>query len=401
MIEDSSGIKHKGRTIRIVLVSLVALLVVGTGVALQPRTGEQPQPSFSETARTSALTDVLTLIDSARRLEAAEGTKELADALELLTNHARALQGPAGLAPVTPSSPAMVTPNSSPAPVTPKRDELLSTLVASSSSRLTAAAGSDGGTARLLAAVGTAQLLEASKLAAAWGLRAPTIAVPAGGVAEASSAQPGDGPRTAERSASAAEAPAAGCPAAESPGTAGPAVATLPGALAEAVRAELEAVYGYQVALKRLEPGQAAAASAYLAKHQEALRQAEAISRLLCVGVPPREAGYRLPATFANAPARALGDLEADVLPLYGDLIALSPTPQGAPSQDPTNPPAASDTRSWAIAMLVSAAQRAQSWAEPVPDFPGIILDTSELPTLQPPAEPPAPSSPGATSQAG
>ncbi|WCI09409.1 hypothetical protein PJ267_07025 [Arthrobacter sp. OVS8] len=128
--------------------------------------------------------------------------------------------------------------------------------------------------ARLLAAVGTAQLLQASSLAAAAGAPAPASPDPAAGVPEIdglSGACPGatGSPSSSPAGASADQDSAA---------------ATLAGALAATVRTELEAVYGYQVALTRMDGAPAASASRQLTRHEALATDAEDLSR----GIAPR-----------------------------------------------------------------------------------------------------------------
>lgn len=331
---------------RTFLLAFLAVLILGVGAVLVPRDAGKPQAvPFSETARTDALSSTQTLLRSASLLESA-------DTVTLLTSQARAL--------LQPSSPsASGTPPASPAPGAtpdrPTRGGLVSALSSSASRRLADAAKADGGMARLLAAVGTAQLLEASRLAAAWGVPVPEAPAMAG----------------------TATAPPPSCPAA--PGTAAPASgsaatkADLPGALAAVVSSEQEAIYAYQVALTKLDAKASATAATSLARHQELLRAAEAQGRLHCIATPPREAGYRLPATFAAQPGLALGNLESSSLTAYADLVALSD----------------GETRQWAIDGLIDAAKRSQAWGSPVGPFAGLAVDGAALPPL--PAGTPAP----------
>jgi hypothetical protein len=147
------------------------------------------------------------------------------------------------------------------------------------------------------------------------------------------------------------------------------------------VKTEAETVYGYQVALARLEGSAAVSASQLLARHESVVGEAEALSRAHCVDIPPREAGYTLGPLFLEAPAAGLGSLEAGTLPVYGDLVALS---EGS-------------TRQWAVSGLVSASRRAALWGADAGPLPGIVVDTAQLPLLPDdgPAkgstEPPAP----------
>lgn len=150
-------------------------------------------------------------------------------------------------------------------------------------------------------------------------------------------------------------------------GTAEPSSGTeLAAALTSAVQAELEAVYGYQAALTRLDPASAAAASDLLEQHHDLVEDGVHYSRIHCAEVPPQQPGYILSQAFLDAPAAGLGRIEAGTLPVYADVVAMS---QGA-------------TREWAVSALLNAAQRTVHWgADPGP-VPGLTLDESQLPQL-------------------
>jgi hypothetical protein len=323
------------------VLAFLAVLVLGVGAVLVPRDTAKPQAvQFSETARSDALSSTEALLGSASLLASP-------DTVTLLTSQARALLPP-------PGSSGSTSPTASPSPGAtqdrPTRAGFVSALTSSASRRLADATNADGGMARLLAAVGTAQLLESSRLAATWGLPVPATPAEAG----------------------AAPTPPPSCPAspgtsttAPTPGTA-PTTADFPAALAAVVSSEQEAIYAYQVALTKLDAKASATAATWLSRHQELLRGAEAQGRLHCIATPPREAGYRLPATFAGNPALALGSMEASSLTAYADLVALS---GGA-------------TRQWAIDGLVDAAKRSQAWGAPVGAFAGLSIDNAELPPL-------------------
>jgi hypothetical protein len=132
------------------------------------------------------------------------------------------------------------------------------------------------------------------------------------------------------------------------------------------VKTEAETIYGYQVALARLDGAAAGSASQLLARHEAVLAEAEALSRADCANIPPREAGYTLGPLFLEQPAAGLGSLEAGTLPVYGDLVALSD----------------GSTRQWAISGLLSAASRAALWGADSGPLPGIVVDTAQLPQL-------------------
>jgi hypothetical protein len=243
---------------------------------------------------------------------------------------------------------------------------LATELAASASQRLADAAVADGGMARLLAAVGTAQLLQASSLAASAG--APDPAAPDPAAPQLSGACP-SAPASPSSSPSASSAQAAAS-AGQDTGA-----ATLPGALAATVRTELETVYGYQVALTRLGGDAAASASQQLARHEALAAGAEALSRMHCAAVPAREAGYTLAPAFLASPAAGLGGLEASALTVYGDLVALS---EG-------------QTRQWAISGLVGAARRSALWGAETGDLPGLAADPAAFPELPAPSVTPSP----------
>lgn len=337
---------------------------------LVPRDAGKPQAvPFSETARSEAFSATESLLGSASLLEgttpggaaASEASRGsgLADSVTLLTRQAQALLPPSGPA-ASPGTPSPAPGSSSPSPTQdrPNRTAFVSALSASASRRLADAAKADGGMARLLAAVGTSQLLESSRLATIWGLPVPATQ------AEATTAPipPPSCPALPGTSATAAP----------TPGTAS-ARADLPAAIAAVVSSEQEAIYAYQVALTKLDAKASTTAATWLDRHQELLRGAEAQGRLHCAATPPREAGYRLPASFAAKPGVALGSMEASTLTAYADLVALSEA----------------ETRQWAIDGLVDAAKRSQAWGTPVGPFAGLSIDSAALPPL--PSSTPAP----------
>ncbi|MBT2587495.1 DUF4439 domain-containing protein [Arthrobacter sp. ISL-95] len=353
---------------RVLLVAVVTLLVAGTGMVLIPRdSGTPPAVSFSETARRTALEDTLSLRQSATTLaEAAApeaGTPVLGNAVTLLTTHAQALFDPNA----TPSSgvpsstvPSSTAPSDRPdtAATQSSRATFLTRLAGSGWKRLDDAREADGGIARLLAAVGSAQVLQAEKLAAEWllPLQEQTTA--------------------SETKAPAATPLAASCPSA-SP-TPEPTSATTDTALAAVVRSQREAIYVYQVALKRLDGTKTAAAAKHLEVHEALLRQAESVISANCADAPTSEAGYRLPEQFNQDPAAFLGSLELASLPRFGDLVALS----------------TDETRRWAMDNLLAAARRSTGWGAPLPALPGLILDAGELPSLPTPTTPATNSTP-------
>jgi hypothetical protein len=369
--DDTRQKRRRELTPRIALLACLALVVVSLGMALSPGSPKEPaEPPFSEQARSAAVADTMRLRAAGEELgrsAAGGGQPAVARTVSLLTNQARALlvpgqDGPDSL-PV-PDAPSSGAPSASPtsAPLPATAAALATELAASASQRLADAAVADGGMARLLAGVGTAQLLQASSLAATAGVPAPAVpdpaAPPLSGACPSAPASPSSPPASSEAAASAGKDTGA---------------ATLPGALAAIMRTELETVYGYQVALTRLSGDAAASASQQLARHEALAAGAEALSRMHCAAAPAREAGYTMAPAFLASPAAGLGGLEASALTVYGDLVALS---EG-------------QTREWAISGLVGAARRSALWGAETGALPGLAADPEAFPEL--PAPSPSP----------
>lgn len=391
--DDTKEKRRPGRYFRYGILASLAVLAISLGLALTPGPPpEAPEPAFSERARAAALAETLQLRTTGSQLaDSVSGAERqaLLRTVTLLTTQARALAAPDQNAPdqeapdqgqsttSAASGTASGVPSDSAGGATAGPDSpagLVAALSASGGQRLTDAEASDGGMARLLAAVGAAQLLQASSLAPAVGAAAPPapalpVTAPLPVITSSAGTQAAAGN-------SCRAAPAASGTAAE------PAVptATPEAALAMTVKTEAETVYGYQVAVARLEGAAADSASQLLARHEAVLAEAEALSRAQCAAIPPREAGYTLGPLFLESPASGLGSLEAGTLPVYGDLVALSD----------------GSTRQWAISGLLAAANRAVLWgADPGP-LPGIVVNTAQLPDLpqdgrgQDPTAPPA-----------
>jgi len=377
------GVRFPRNLPRIALLVCLALVVVSLGMVLNPgRPREAPEPPLSERVRAAALADALLLRADAERLgaqpaaasEAAPEKTNRAAAtrtVSLLTTQARALlPGGAAASPTAaPPGPPEASQSPSVSSPPPTAAGLSAALAGSGRQRLADAAAADGGMARLLAAVGTAQLLESSSLAAAAG-----VPDPAGAGADAAPVASPSTPATGATGAPGAPSGAPSCPAPEGPASSAPVPsngtgarnADLPGALAALVRTEAEAVYGYQAALTRLGGAAATSAAEQLARHEALLAGAETQSRRHCAPIPPREAGYALDSGFLAAPGSGLAALEAASLPTYADLVALSD----------------GDTRRWAISGLLGAARRAAQWGATSDALTGLAVDPVSLPAL-------------------
>jgi hypothetical protein len=391
--DDTKEKRRPGRYFRYGILASLALLVISLGLALTPgQPPEAPEPSFSERARASALAETMHLRTAGSLLaDSVSGAERqaLLRTVTLLTTQARALSGPDQKPPPAATAAASGTASGEPSASAPVNGEpvvadspagLVAAVSASGTRRLKDAEASDGGMARLLAAVGTAQLIQASSLAPAVGATAPELPVlPAPSPAPAAAAAAS--PSAASLPAASPAAGESSCPPA--PAASGPAAgsATTATALAMTVKTEAETVYGYQVALARLDGAAAGSASQLLARHESVLAEAEALSRAQCVDIPPREAGYTLGPLFLESPAAGLGSLEAGTLPVYGDLVALSD----------------GGIRQWAIAGLLAAANRAAQWGADSGPLPGIVVDTAQLPELATDSPAPESTAPGAS----
>ncbi|WP_223253131.1 DUF4439 domain-containing protein [Arthrobacter sp. AFG7.2] len=369
------------RYFRYVVISFTALLVLSLGFALIPAERPGPgDPPFSEQARLAALQDALDLRTAAVQLsaEAAAGGAANAGAAEetvtLLTLQARALLSPSDSSSFPGASASASSPpagsqvpstaaTEAPAAV-PTGAGLAAALSASAARRLADAAAADGGMARLLAGVGTAQLLAAESLAAASGVAVATLPPAGAGTTQAT----GSPAPTADPTASA-------CPL-QGSGTAPPKQETkdaetgaaLGNMLAAAVAAEQQRIYAYQAALSRLGPDDARAAATFLGQHEELAAEAAVHSRAACTPPPAQQPGFVLAPGFLAAPVDGLGSLELAALPAYGDIVAQ----------------AEGHMRTWAIAALQSGARRAVHWGSALGPVPGVVLDQGKLPELPP-----------------
>jgi hypothetical protein len=388
--DDSTEISARRRYFRYAVFSLTALLVMSLGIALVPHQAPAPaETPFSERARAAALADALALRAAGQSLAGAAARKDAPASIDvldkvvtLLTIQARALELPGE----TPGSfvatePGQETapdasvegsalPTASAPPGPSSAAELAAALSASGTRRLTDALRADGGMARLLAGAGAAQLLAAQDVAASAGV--PPKELPGRQEDAKPSAQPT--PATDECTSPA--------PSAEVEGQGEGVGAAVGPALTAVLESELEAVYGYQAALTRLDPAAAARASALLAEHMDLADEAETYAALHCAALPPTQPGYVLDASFLDAPAAGLARLESGILTAFGDVVALSAGP----------------TRDWAIQALVAAAHRTVLWGGDPGAVPGLALDEFRLPPLpEMPADALPTASPAAT----
>lgn len=321
-----------------------------------------PAPTFSEQALIDAYEDA-GLLRSAGAALAGDAslqtplTAQLGGTVTLLTVQEKALYRPL-------PEPAPPTPSASATATTPAPDQVptavsafLAELAASAGQRLKDAEEADGATARLLAAAGTGQLLEARSLATLSGVPLPAAAT----VEPLEIPAP---PATPSTPAPPTAAPSPGC---SSPASASAEAAA---ALTAVLEAERQGDYGYQVALPRLPAEALSVAEAAWLEHRVLAEEATSLLSRYCLDAPAPAAGYALGTEFLTSPAGALAALEAGALPVYGDLVAFS---EGT-------------VRQWAVRSLLKSAERASGWGADTGALPGVEVEDGELPRL--PGEP-------------
>lgn len=326
-----------------------------------------PAPSFSEQALTDAYEDAGLLRSAGAALAGHASLQtplsaQLGRTVTLLTVQEKALYRPL-------PEPAPPTPSVSATAITPPPDQVpaavsafLAELAASAGERLKDAEEADGATARLLAAAGTGQLLEARSLATLSGVPLPAAATVEPVEIPAPTAPATVAPPTAEPS-----------PACSSPASASAEAAA---ALTAVLEAERQGDYGYTVALPRLPAEAVSVAEAAWLEHRVQAGEATSLLSRYCLDAPAPAAGYALGTEFLASSAGALAALEAGALPLYGDLVAFS---EGT-------------VRQWAVRSLLEGAERASGWGADTGALPGVAVQDAELPRL--PGEPSGKASP-------
>lgn len=227
----------------------------------------------------------------------------------------------------------------------------------------------DEGTARLLAATGTAQQIWAQRIAGLSGVPVPggTGSVPGTEDVDGSEESPGaraaDTARCPDGRPTATAETGSGSATPEAPAAARPDAAA---ALTSVINAELGTAYAYEVALAQVEPDAEVAGSwgGQAAVHER--HGADAVSYLADLCLPPVApvAAYRLDPDFLRDPAGSLPALEDQFPAVYADLVALSD----------------GDLRGWAITRLAAVSTDLYLTSETVPAAPGLDAVPDDLP---------------------
>ncbi|MCC3280600.1 ferritin-like domain-containing protein [Arthrobacter sp. zg-Y40] len=234
-------------------------------------------------------------------------------------------------------------------------ERYLEALWESAEANLHAAWRADAGTARLLAATGSAQQIWALRLADLSGVELPagpdaagTDAAGTGGSANCPGGKTGDRPETAAATAAPGDRPDAAA------------------ALKTVIDAELGTAYAYEVALAQAEPSPEVAGAwrKQVTDHKATGTDAVAHLSNLCLPAVAPVAAYRLDPDFLRDPAASLPAMEEQFPAVYADLVALSD----------------GNLRGWAIDRLTAVSTERYRTADTVPAAPGLDAVPDDLP---------------------
>ena len=325
---------------RTLALGLLACVVASFGLTAGNRAEADRPRSFSEKALNEAFATARILADEADGLAAAGGPKaELELQSQVLREQALALTGPGGAS----AYQAAQSQERSP-------DSYSGALYAAARSNLEAAGRADYGTARLLASVGTGQLLLAQRAAQALGgtVEAPKEAGWTPVLDEGAAARCTNGDAATDRTALV-----------DRPGAAE--------ALQAALDAEFGAVYAYEVAQAQAGGTVAVLGEPLMARraaHLTAGRSGVGLLPALCLPAVSPAPAYSLSGAFYADPAGSLAEMEGALPGVYADLAGSS---DGA-------------VRSWAIDRLVETSLQVYSEADAVPATPGLDAEPAALP---------------------
>lgn len=328
---------------RTLTLGVLACVIASFGLTLGTRAEADRPRTFSEKALNEAFATVRILAAEADAL-AASGTGasagEMQRQAQTLKDQALLLTSPGGAAA---HAAALQSPGSA-------EGAYPAAMESAARANLEAAGRADYGTARLLASVGTAQLLLAERAGDVLGVPVET--------AGESQWTPVLDEETTVRCTTSGDA-SARTELRDRPGAAE--------ALQSALDAEYGAVYAYEVAQAQ-SSGTATVLGEALAgrrtAHLEAGRSGVELLPALCLPKVSPVPAYSLSAGFFADPARSLAGMEAALPAIYADLVGSS---DGA-------------VRSWAIDRLVEASRLVYAGAGAVPASPGLDAEPAALP---------------------
>lgn len=221
-------------------------------------------------------------------------------------------------------------------------EDFIAELVSSAQDNLAGARISNPGIARLLASIGTGQLLLAVELADRHQLPEPTFTPEETVTYGPAAARPTTCP-SPEPTLSAPDTAAAMPASPESVAGPGPDWSTQSTALLSVLRAEEQAAYAYEVASTDM-PAPANAASRE--RHVLAASELQWLLHRARVSAPPPLEAYALTPDFLDNPGAGLEQLEQQLVASYADLIGLSSSDDGE----------AGTARTWAVNQLAGSA---------------------------------------------
>ncbi|MBD8042934.1 DUF4439 domain-containing protein [Arthrobacter sp. Sa2BUA2] len=328
---------------RALALGVLACVIASFGLTLGTRAEADRPRTFSEKALNEAFATVRILAAEADALAAA-GTGASAGELRLqaqtLKDQALLLTSPGGAAA---HEAALQSPGGG-------EGSYPVAVETAARANLEAAGRADYGTARLLASVGTAQLLLAERAGEVLG-----VPVEAAGESQWTPVLDED---AAARCTTGGDA-SARTELRDRPGAAE--------ALQTALDAEYGAVYAYEVAQAQSSGRETVLGEALLerrAAHLEAGRGGVGLLPALCLPEVSPVPAYSLSAEFLASPARSLAGMEAAFPGVYADLVGSS---DGA-------------VRSWAIDRLVESSRLLYTGEDTVPASPGLDAEPAALP---------------------
>ncbi|NYE96702.1 hypothetical protein FHU41_002952 [Psychromicrobium silvestre] len=344
LAKDAKGSEHRiGRKIwrwtrRALLLALLAVLLVALGSTVA--TNVPAGPTATEQARSQALNSSQQLLSESQLLLTASPKAALLPALKNAESTLSAAVKSLSLTTATVT--ASTTPQStSQGTQKPTVAEFVAGLDAAAQSNLSTSASVDPGLARLLASVGSGQVIASQYLAQLSGLKHSAVSAPTVTAPPSSSCSTSSSSSAGTASSASQQAPAS------------------QDALNAVALAEQKAIYAYQVAATRMETQQATDSTLkLLASHQASLSAAQNQFQALCLQAPAQQPGFPLSAAFLTSPNTVLASLENQLSLVYGDLVGLSD----------------GSLRQWAIAQLLASGRNALLYSAPQQPLPGLKL---------------------------
>lgn len=351
--------RHR-RTAVLAAVCAAAFALTGCGLRLETPPPTEPSPDATEQVRADTVDDALELAEIAAALSR-DASPDVLTALTLVqesgATHAEQLGGvyDSGLPQPTDSP-------TTEAPAAVDTAEGLMTLLGSTSAdaRSDALTADDPQTARLLAVIAASRAQQATQLARALGVDAPSFDTVATESADTDAAGAADGSGSGDGSATAA------------PTDTGSTLNTT--TLTALIAAEDQAGFGYEVAAARLSDDARSAALNAARSHRAQAEQWAQTAGVSGTGQDPRRVSYDLGATPGDAEAvrTFCAGLERQLTDVYADAILAS---DAATADDPGT------ERAVLVDRLRTAALDLMRWGGTATALPGMDMLVEPEPT--------------------